>query len=469
MSIDFLQQRASYLGLPEELWVEQKPVPVADPRVIYWNEALSKELNIPRLDDAVWGGSEVVEGSTPFSQAYAGHQFGGFTILGDGRAVVLGEHISPEGRRVDIQLKGSGRTPFSRGGDGRATLGPMLREVLISEAMHGLGIPTTRCLAAVNTGETVMRERPLTGALVVRVAESHLRVGTFEFAAQQEGKETLEKLLMYAIQRHMPNLVEEERPAVSFLQECCRRQAELIAKWMSVGFVHGVMNTDNMAISGETIDYGPCAFLDEANPEAVFSSIDRQGRYAFGNQPQIGHWNLAVLASSLLPLIDINTGEAENIATEVLNLFPSYFHLAWRREMAAKFGIQDPRDEDDGFISDFLSYLQQEKKDYTQSFVDLEHGVPKEVEGWYTRWAARCAEEGGIAKARERMKQVNPVVIPRNYKVEEILEQAENGDLTSFNAILKELQHPYDRSRPRNGLDQPPPLGTPKTVTYCGT
>ena len=469
MSSDFLMKQATYLDLPEELWVRQKPVPVADPAMVTWNKALANELGIPRLTDAVWGGSEVIEGSTPFSQAYAGHQFGGFTILGDGRAVVLGEHVTPDGRRVDIQLKGSGRTPFSRGGDGRAVLGPMLREYLISEAMHALGIPTTRCLAVINTGEAVMREKLLTGALVVRTAESHLRVGTFEFAAQKEGFQTLQHLLQYAIQRHMPDLIDKDLPAVSFLQECCRRQAELIAKWMSVGFVHGVMNTDNMAISGETIDYGPCAFLDEANPEAVFSSIDRQGRYAFGNQPQIAHWNLAVLASSLLPLLDEDTGKAETIATEVLNVFPSYFHLAWRKEMAAKLGIQNPRDEDDELISDFLTYLQQGKKDYTLSFVDLETCIPDGLAEWGAKWEKRCDDEGGLSAARERMTRVNPCVIPRNYKVEEALHQAEEGDMTGFEILLEEVQHPYDRQRDRKGLDKPHPPGMPPVVTTCGT
>jgi uncharacterized protein YdiU (UPF0061 family) len=466
---DFLQQQPTYLDLPQPLWVDQKPVPVADPSVVYWNGELAEALEIPRLTDAVWGGSEVIPGSRPFSQAYAGHQFGGFTILGDGRAVVLGEHVTAAGRRVDLQLKGSGRTPFSRGGDGRAVLGPMLRELLISEFLHAAGIPTTRCLAVVNTGETVIREKPLPGALMVRVAESHLRVGTFEFAAQLEGTHHLQALLEYAIQRHLPQAAAAEVPAVAFLQECCRRQASLVAKWMAVGFVHGVMNTDNMAISGETIDYGPCAFLDEADPGAVYSSIDQQGRYAYGNQPRIAHWNLAVLASALLPLIDADTGKAESIATEALNTFPRYFQIFWREEMAAKFGIQQSREEDEEWIADFLQTLEETRQDYTTAFTALETRIPEGAGTWAQRWQARCEEEGGLEAARARMKTVNPLVIPRNYRMEEVLQAAEEGELNPALAFLEELRQPFDRTRDRGEDAQPPLEGTPRVVTYCGT
>lgn len=469
MKNNFLQEISSYLSLPQELWVNQKPVPVANPSVVVWNDTLAEELEVPRLPDAVWGGSELISGSTPFSQAYAGHQFGHFTILGDGRAVVLGEHVTSGGRRVDIQLKGSGRTPFSRGGDGRAALGPMLRELLISEFLHAAGIPTTRCLAVVNTGETVIREKPLPGALMVRVAESHLRVGTFEYAAQLEGNGPLQALLDYAIRRHMPAVASAEVPAVAFLQECCRRQASLVAKWMAVGFVHGVMNTDNMAVSGETIDYGPCAFLDEADPSAVYSSIDQQGRYAYGNQPRIAHWNLAVLASALLPLIDTDTGKAEQFATEALNTFPRYFQIYWREEMAAKFGIQHSREDDEEWIAGVLQILEDTRQDYTTAFTELEIRIPEGLEDWGNRWQARCEEEGGLDAARARMKTVNPVVIPRNYRMEEVLQAAEAGELNPALAFLQELRQPFDRSRDRGAYAQPPPEGTPKVVTYCGT
>lgn len=464
----FLQARATYLDLPEELWVQQRPVPVAEPSMVYWNEDLADELKIPRLEDAVWGGSKVIPGSTPFSQAYAGHQFGHFTILGDGRAVVLGEHIAPSGRRVDLQLKGSGRTPFSRGGDGRATLGPMLRELLISESLHALGIPTTRCLAVMRTGETVNRESPLPGALMVRVAESHLRVGTFEFAAQH-GTGILEKLLSYAIERHMPECASAPVPALAFLESCCRRQAELMAHWMSVGFVHGVMNTDNMAISGETIDYGPCAFLDEMDSHAVYSSIDEQGRYAYGNQPRIAYWNLAVLASALLPLMDKDTGKAEKMATETLEIFPKAFESAWHGRMSAKIGLQASRPEDDALIGDLLEQLQQNRMDFTRTFIDLEEGIPEPLTEWGVRWKERCGREGGLTAARERMQQVNPLVIPRNYRMEEVLDAAVKGDLHPVLQGLQELQSPFDRSESRNGWDLPPPQGSPRVVTTCGT
>jgi len=469
MTIGFLEEQATYLELPEALWVHQMPVPVKDPSVVCWNEALASEAGIPRLTDAVWGGSKVIGGSTPFSQAYAGHQFGGFTILGDGRAVVLGEHICPDGRRIDVQLKGSGRTPFSRGGDGRAALGPMLREYLISEALHYLGIPTTRSLAVVRTGEAVHREQSQPGALMVRVAESHLRVGTFEFAAQTQDTSTLEALLMYAIERHMPECAAAEIPAAAFLQECCRRQAALIAKWMSVGFVHGVMNTDNMAISGETIDYGPCAFMDEMDVGTVFSSIDRQGRYAYGNQPQIAHWNLAVLASALLPLMGDDTGKAEGIATEALDVFPKEFAQSWRKEMARKLGIVNVREGDDGLIDDFLEILQRHHLDFTSTFLEVEDGCPEHLKKWVADWEARVRSEGGVEAARERMRTANPVVIPRNHVVEPALESASAGDFRTFNEVLAEIKDPMNRERERGDLAKPPPPGTPRVTTYCGT
>jgi uncharacterized protein YdiU (UPF0061 family) len=465
---DFLIQPATYLELPEDFWVHQQPVPTKDPSMVIWNEALAAELGVPRLEDAVWGGSAVIPGSTPFSQAYCGHQFGHFTTLGDGRAVVLGEHVTPDGRRVDLQLKGSGRTPFSRGGDGRAVLGPMLREYLISEAMHALGIPSTRSLAVVNTGEAVMREQALTGAVLVRVAASHIRVGTFEYAAQQ-GTDDLRALFDYTVRRHMPDCAVAEHPVTAFLEECCRRQAELVAHWMSVGFVHGVMNTDNMALSGETIDYGPCAYLDEMDSGTVFSSIDQQGRYAYGNQPRIAYWNLAVLASALLPLIHEDTGKAEKKATEALETFPDHFEQAWRRRMAAKLGLQHPTPDDDALIGDLLEQLQKEGMDYTHSFLELEEGIPSALTDWGIRWQARCEQESGPDAAREQMRRVNPVVIPRNYLVEEALGAAEQGNQEPFHQLLQAVQTPFDRVHRSSRFGQPPPPGTPKVTTFCGT
>jgi len=453
---------ATYLDLPEPFWHHQDPEPVRDPRMLIWNRDLSDELNIPRLSDAIWGGSETVAGSAPFAQAYAGHQFGHFTLLGDGRALVLGEHVAPDGQRVDLQLKGSGRTPYSRRGDGRAALEPMLREYLISEAMHALGIPTTRSLAVVLTGEGVMREEPLPGAVLTRVAASHIRVGTFEYAAQL-GVEALEALLSYSIERHAPHCAETESPALAFLEHCLTSQASLIARWMSVGFVHGVMNTDNMALSGETIDYGPCAFMDVYHPETVFSSIDSQGRYAYGNQARIAHWNLAVLASALLAVIG---EENEEKARAVLDLYPERFHTAWRETLAAKVGIIDPVPEDDEVLGDLLEHMQETKLDFTRTFLELEQGIPEALTEWGVAWEKRV---GSLDEARERMQQVNPVIIPRNYQVEAALKAAGEGDLQPFNDLLQAVQAPFGRSLIESPFAQPPPPGTPRTVTFCGT
>ncbi len=431
--------------------------------MLIWNEDLAKELGIAALPDAVWAGSETVPHSVPFAQAYAGHQFGHFTMLGDGRALVLGEHVTPGGDRVDVQLKGSGRTPFSRRGDGRAALEPMLREYLISEAMHALGVPTTRSLAVVTTGEPVMREQPLPGAVLTRIAGSHIRVGTFEYAAQLEGTEALRALLMYAIQRHAPHCASARSPALAFLKHCLHSQAALMAHWMSVGFVHGVMNTDNMALSGETIDYGPCAFMDHYDPDTVFSSIDTQGRYAYGNQPRIAHWNLAVLASALLPLLE---GEKEAEARAVLDLYPERFQSAWRQKMAAKIGIEDAVEEDDGLIQSLLSRMQEENLDYTRTFLDLEQGIPDHLEDWADSWQKRV---GSLGEARKRMQTVNPVIIPRNHKVESALHAAGGGDLQPFTDMLLAVRQPFDRSLLGSPYSEAPPPGTPRTVTFCGT
>ncbi len=456
------QTPSTYLDLPEAFWQRQQAEPVRDPDMLLWNEALAKELAIERLPDAVWGGSETPEAADPFAQAYAGHQFGHFTMLGDGRALVLGEHVAPDGRRVDLQLKGSGQTPFSRRGDGRAALEPMLREYLISEALHALGIPSTRSLAVVSTGEPVYREEVLPGAVLTRVAASHIRVGTFEFAAQS-GEEYLQALLDYSIQRHAPEAAEAADPALAFLRSCLQKQAKLIADWMGVGFVHGVMNTDNMALSGESIDFGPCAFMDRYDPATVFSSIDSQGRYAYGNQPRMAHWNLAVLASALLPLVQ---GDAEAEATAVLNEFPQAFQSAWRQKLAAKLGVLDPTPEDDELLQGFLDTLHTEKLDFTRAFLDLESDPPDVLQDWMQAWSRRVDSPDA---ARERMRLVNPVVIPRNHQVEAALHAAGEGKMKPFHELLAALQQPFDPALLQSPFAEAPAAGTPKAVTFCGT
>ncbi|MBD3315294.1 MAG: YdiU family protein [Chitinivibrionales bacterium] len=474
----------TYLSLPQTLFVRQSPCPVEKPRLLVLNYALAQDLGL----DIEWlcskegvqtlAGNSVVPGSEPIAQAYAGHQFGHFTMLGDGRAILLGEHITPDGRRFDIQLKGSGRTPFSRDGDGRAAVGPMMREYLISEAMHFLGIPTTRSLAVVATGEKVRRERQLDGAVLVRVASSHIRVGTFEFAAAGGDSSTLRKLLDYTIVRHYPDLLKVPSRALAFLECVMDRQAELIARWMHVGFVHGVMNTDNMALSGETIDYGPCAFMDSYNPATVFSSIDTAGRYAFGNQPAVAQWNLARFAETLLPFINPDDTETAARAEEVIDRFPQHFRRFWLDGMLRKVGIKEERPGDDTLVESFLGLMQRYKLDYTETFRMLATAQetelaqwPAQLEAWRNRWIARVeAQPDGREEATGICAAANPAVIPRNHLVEETLAAVvEENDFGPLNDLLDALAHPYESGRSAERYEKAPEHPDPNYRTFCGT
>ncbi len=481
-----------------------RPTAVPAPRLLFLNRSLATELglDVVALDDAGWaatfGGNALPEGAEPLAQAYAGHQFGGFSPqLGDGRALLLGEVVDREGRRRDIAFKGSGRTPFARNGDGKAAVGPMLREVLIGEAMHALGIPTTRALAVVATGERVERERSLPGAVLTRVAASHIRVGTFEFFAARGDVERVRRLAEYTLARHDPALASSPDPFLALLQAAAQRQAALVARWMNVGFIHGVMNTDNMAISGETIDYGPCAFMEAYEPGAVFSSIDHTGRYAFANQPDIAVWNLARLAEALLPLISDRAEQAVAMATEVLSAFPAEYRRHLLRGQRAKLGLRAGEPEDDradaALAEDWLALLHADRVDFTlgwRRLADAATGdqVPLRalfsdagaLDAWLARWQARCASEdsragtnparAGVARA-EGMRRVNPVVIPRNHRVEEALAAASDaGDLGPFERLLEALGQPYDDVRERAGYAEPAPAHVTEGYrTFCGT
>ena len=476
-----------YTELPSVFYRFGEPGAVPQPQLVVVNDDLARELGL-RLDAlsaeqqaAVFSGRALAEGSTPFSQAYAGHQFGGFTILGDGRAHVLGEHLAPDGRRVDIQLKGSGRTPYSRGGDGRATLGPMLREYVISEAMASLGVPTSRSLAVVTTGAPVRRERFLPGAILTRVAASHLRIGTFEFAAQLGEPEHLRALMRYAIERHYPTLADAPSPALALWEAVARRQAAVVAAWMRVGFVHGVMNTDNVTLSGETIDYGPCAFVDRYAAGTVFSSIDRHGRYAFGNQPAITHWNLARFAEALLPLIDADRSRAIAIANERLPQFREWMNAEWTEMMRAKLGLPGAQDDDLPLATDLLELMEGASVDYTDTFRALSGATPLPPalartsgwRAWRARWDARCErapDEAPTGAARERMRAANPAVIPRNHLVEGALDAAvEAGNIEPLHQLVAALRSPYEERPALAPFQEPPPASFCDYTTFCGT
>ncbi len=488
----------SYSRLPPAFFSRLDPTPVRAPRMVVFNHALAEALGLDHTGAdgdslaALFAGNTLPDGAAPLAQAYAGHQFGAFTMLGDGRAVVLGEHLTPDGRRVDVQFKGSGQTPYSRMGDGRAALGPMLREYIISEALHALGIPTTRALAVVGTGEPVFREDVLPGAVLTRVASSHLRVGTFEYAAARRDSEALRALLEYAIARHDPDLCEAELPALGLLGRVAERQADLIVDWMRVGFIHGVMNTDNMTISGETIDYGPCAFMDAYDPATAFSSIDHRGRYAFGNQPPIAQWNLARLAEALLPLIDADTERAIARAEEVILAFPDLYGRRWRAMMRRKLGLIESLQGDDALIDDLLAWMHQAGADYTNTFRSLTEGVSGEAveagggqlggpfqtaggQNWLDRWRARLAlEPRSGAGARAVMEAANPVVIPRNHKVEAALAAAtldggQAADLEPLHALLRVLARPYEAGDGLADYAAPDPAGPGRYRTFCGT
>jgi len=475
----------SFTALPESFYIRTRPVPVTQPALVRFNESLADQLglNARELDSptgaALFAGNQLPADSDPISQAYAGHQFGHFTILGDGRAVLLGEQLTPRGERFDIQLKGSGETPFSRRGDGRAALGPMLREYLISEAMHGLGIPTTRSLAVVTTGEPVYRERELRGAILTRVAASHLRVGTFEYAAAHQDPPLLQALVDYTLHRHFPEQTDTENPALSLLQLVLEQQASLIAQWQSVGFIHGVMNTDNMALSGETIDYGPCAFMDRYDPGTVFSSIDRGGRYAYGNQPKIAHWNLAKLAETLLPVIDSDPDQAVSKAREALQPFPDSYHAHWLKLMRTKLGLGAARPEDEQLITTLLEWMQKAGKDFTQTFrlltqSDLGRLPAFEDEGfqeWNGKWQDRLKlEETEESDILDRLQRHNPIYIPRNHRIELALETAtQRNDYHEIDRLLEVFADPFRKLEGYDDLTEPAPEGGARYQTFCGT
>ncbi len=473
----------SYAQLPAALFTAVEPSPVRAPRLVRLNRALAVELGLDpaALDTAagaaIFAGNAIPAGARPLAQAYAGHQYGHFVILGDGRAILLGEQRTPAGALRDIQLKGAGPTPYSRRGDGRAALGPMLREYLISEAMHALGIPTTRSLAVATTGEEVWREAGgLPGAVLTRVAASHLRVGTFQFAAAQRDPDVLRALIDYTLRRHFPDVLSAAAPdtrAVALLDAVLDRQARLLAQWMSVGFVHGVMNTDNMALSGETIDYGPCAFLDAYDPTTAFSSIDRHGRYAYGNQPAIALWNLSRFAETLLPLIAPDETAAIARAREVLETFPARYETHRFAQFRRKLGLFGERPEDETLIDDLLTGLERTRADFTQSFAQLNPDVAPADESaaaWHRRWCARLADQPQTsAEAAALRVAANPVAIPRNHLVEAALAAAVAGDLGPFDALLAVLEKPFDRATVPATYRQAPAADAAPYVTYCGT
>jgi uncharacterized protein YdiU (UPF0061 family) len=455
----------TYSRLPAMFFTEVEPTPVEKPQMVIFNEALAAELGLPQEDAAVYAGNTLPPGARPIAQAYAGHQYANFTGLGDGRAILLGEQITPDGERFDIQLKGPGPTPYSRRGDGRAALGPMLREYIISEAMHALGIPTTRSLAVVTTGEKVWRQDGgLPGAVLTRVSASHIRVGTFEWAAAHRDVEALRALAEHTRQRHYSEI---ENDPVALFEAISERQAKLIAQWMLVGFVHGVMNTDNMALSGETIDYGPCAFMDAYDPATVFSSIDRNGRYAYGNQPPIAQWNLARLAEAMLPLFHDDEKQSVEIANGLIPKFEERFKQHWLAGMRAKLGLFTEEPEDASLIQDLLTQMKEAGADFTNTFAALTAGrYGPDV--WHARWQTRLSQQPQSRdEISQLMRRSNPAFIPRNHKVEEAHAAANEGDLNPLHGLLKVITEPWNHDRELPDYSQPGAGAGYKT--YCGT
>ncbi len=481
----------TYAALPSRFYARIEPTKVANAQVVVFNRPLAVEVGfdpdmVEQQAAALLSGNELAEDSTPLAMAYAGHQFGGFVPqLGDGRAILLGEIRGRDGVLRDLQLKGSGRTPFSRGGDGRAALGPMLREYLISEAMHALGIPTTRSLAVVTTGEQVFRQEVLPGAVLTRVAASHIRVGTFQFFATRGDQDALKELLAYVMARHYPETGTAEVPALAVLKAITQRQAELIADWMCVGFIHGVMNTDNMALSGETIDYGPCAFMDKYDPNTVFSSIDQGGRYSYTNQPGIAQWNLARLAETLLPLIDSDPNKAVELATEVVEGFVEQFEMQFLVQMRRKIGLVSAEDGDADLISRLLAAMQKAQADFTLTFSAISRAASSpdeaaslrelfkdatEIETWLSDWRLRLSQDPQTAAGRaETLRLANPEFIPRNHRVEAALQAATAGDMQPFHQLLAVLQRPYERQPESAEYALPPPPTEAAYKTFCGT
>ena len=464
----------SYSRLPDRFFTRLDPVPVKEPRLIAFNDALAARLGLdPGTSEEMalaFAGNRPPEGATPLAQAYAGHQFGGFSPqLGDGRANLLGEVLDDQGNRWDIQLKGSGPTPYSRMGDGRAWLGPVLREYVVSEAMHALGIPTSRALAAVTTGEPVYREAgALPGAILTRVAASHIRVGTFQYFAARRDLPGLKALFEYARARHAP---EAETPA-QLLEVVCERQAQLVAQWMAVGFIHGVMNTDNTSISGETIDYGPCAFMDTFHPDTVYSSIDAHGRYAFSSQPNVIVWNMAQLATTLVPLMPDQDDAVEDF-TRIVHAMPERIHAHWLAAYGRKIGLADAGADDEALITDLLRRMAGNRADFTNTFRALSDGAPRDqfldpaaFDAWETGWRARLeAETDPLAT----MRAANPVYIPRNHRVEQMIQAAVAGDFAPFDRLLNLLSRPFEAQPDASEFTRPPEPSEVVQQTFCGT
>ena len=471
----------TYSRLSKTFKEDIKPTPVHSPELIIFNDQLAKHLNLnfsktnKKELSQIFSGNSLPEGTNTIAQAYAGHQFGHFTMLGDGRTILLGEHLTNKNKRFDIQFKGSGRTSFSRTGDGRAVLGPMLREYLISEAIHALNIPTTKSLAVVKTGEKVIRENLLPGAILTRVASSHIRVGTFQYIAAKQNINDLKTLVDYTVERHYPEIQTSKNKAIDLLNLVMEKQCQLVVNWMRVGFIHGVMNTDNMSISGETIDYGPCAFMDSYNPKTVFSSIDKYGRYSFSNQPPITKWNLARFAECLIPLIDKEEDKAIKIATEVIDNFQNIYENKWLNMMRDKLGLFGEDQNDLKLINDLLNWMESNKADYTNTFcylMNIESNDNKynnlDFKKWLKKWEDRILiNKGSKEKSINLMRKNNPIVIPRNHKVEEALEAVNNDNLKLLNKLLVILKKPYNSQV--NIMNYQSPSSNLSYQTFCGT
>ena len=473
------------------MYKESSPVPALSPKMLLFNESLAKEMNLHYLIENssecldILSGNKIIKNSRPIALAYSGHQFGHFNSnLGDGRALLLGETLDQQGNLKDIQLKGSGRTPFSRRGYGKSALGPVLREYLISESMHILGIPTTRSLAAINTGEKVHRDEETYGGIMTRVASSHIRIGSFEYAYKNKDISVVKDLADYSISRHYPDTASLDNPYLAFFAAVCNEQASLVASWMTVGFIHGVMNTDNMAISGETIDYGPCAFMDAYNPATVFSSIDVNSRYAYGNQPAILTWNLTRLAETLIPLVNTDKDESIKLLTEVLQLIKPVYTNYWLSLMRSKIGLSKEEQNDIELITNLLEIMEEEKTDFTNSFRLLSKALigdtqsirklfnnSRRFDGWMMIWQERISQEGvAEEKIATSMNKINPIYIPRNHKVEEVLKAAVNeNDMKPFSSLYSILQDPYKEIIGLESFSEPAPESNIPYKTFCGT
>jgi len=474
----------TYTNLPKQFFIKSKIGTIAEPKIVVFNDELSETIGLKFSDSSsteksnIFSGNDLPEGVDLLSQAYAGHQFGHFTMLGDGRAHVWGEHITPSGIRLDIQFKGSGRTPYSRNGDGKAALGPMLREYIISESLFNLGISTTRSLAVVSTGEPIMREMVLPGAILTRVASSHIRVGTFEFAAAQSDKNVIKSLIEYTIKRHYPSLINKDNKELSLIRLVMEKQVDLIVHWMRVGFIHGVMNTDNMTISGETIDYGPCAFMDTFDPNKVFSSIDHGRRYAYDNQPKVAQWNLARLAESILFGIESNIEKVLPVAEGIINEFSVVYKKKWLAMMGSKLGLFFLRKGDEKLIYELLDWMEKNNADFTKTFRDLSNATyphskiydDNQFRQWFDRWQNRLKyNDRALQSAISLMKSVNPNIIPRNHIVDQVLKSADSGDFKPLSDLLIAIKEPYKERTSISKYEDLPKPNEQILHTYCGT